>query len=228
LGAGFGAAGQRCMALSVAVFVGESKKWIPELVERAKTLIVAEGTNPKAHLGPLISPEAKKRAEELVESAKKEGAKILLDGRGYKVDGYPNGNWFGPTVVSEVQPHMLCYTEEIFAPVLLIMTANTLDDAINLINSNPYGNGTAIFTRSGAAARKFQHEVECGQIGINVPIPVPLPFFSFTGSKASFRGDLNFYGKAGVQFYTQLKTITADWKEDDISSGVATSMPTYK
>merc|ERR1712070_397082 len=130
----------------------------------------------------------------------------------------------GPTVLTGVRPDMTCYKEEIFGPVLLCLTADTLEDAIQLINANPYGNGTAIFTQSGAAARKYQHEIDVGQVGINIPIPVPLPFFSFTGSRGSFVGASHFYGKAGVHFYTQTKTITSLWKEEDLSQ-FGTNMP---
>jgi malonate-semialdehyde dehydrogenase (acetylating)/methylmalonate-semialdehyde dehydrogenase len=170
-GAAFGAAGQRCMALSTAVFVGESKEWINDLVERAKKLKVNAGHVPDADLGPVISPQAKQRICSLVESGAKEGAKILLDGRGIKVPGYEKGNFIGPTILSDVKPSMECYKEEIFGPVLLTLTADTLDDAIKLINDNPYGNGTAIFTTNGATARKFTQEIDVGQIGVNVPIP---------------------------------------------------------
>ncbi|XP_055925031.1 probable methylmalonate-semialdehyde dehydrogenase [acylating], mitochondrial isoform X1 [Argiope bruennichi] len=229
VGAAFGAAGQRCMALSTAVFVGESQKWIPELVERAKKLKVNAGHIPNTDLGPVISPEAKKRICNLVESGVKEGAKLLLDGRGIVVPGFEKGNFVGPTILSDVKPSMECYREEIFGPVLLTLSADTIDDAINLINSNPYGNGTAVFTTNGATARKFIAEIDVGQVGVNVPIPVPLPMFSFTGSRGSFLGDANFYGKAGVNFYTQLKTITQLWREQDATdSKAATSMPVMK
>jgi len=161
----------------------------------------------------------------LIESGVKQGAKLVLDGRGVKVPKYPKGNFVGPTILTEVRPNMECYQEEIFGPVLLCMTANNLDEAIKIINTNPYGNGTAIFTTSGSAARKYQHEVDVGQVGINVPIPVPLPFFSFTGSRGSFLGASHFYGKAGIQFYTQTKTITSLWSEEDLKQFGAT-MPT--
>jgi malonate-semialdehyde dehydrogenase (acetylating)/methylmalonate-semialdehyde dehydrogenase len=228
--AAFGAAGQRCMALSVACFVGEARKWIPELVPRAAGLRVGAGHDPKTDLGPLISVEASARASELVQSAVNEGAKLLLDGRGVKVQGYPRGNFIGPTVITGVKPHMKCYQEEIFGPVLLCMEADTLDEAITLINANPYGNGTAIFTQSGSAARKYQSEIDVGQVGINVPIPVPLPMFSFTGSRGSFRGATHFYGKQGVNFFTQIKTITSNWRFEDspLSKGISTSMPLLK
>ena len=228
VGAAFGAAGQRCMALSTVIFVGKAKEWLPEIVERAKKLKVNEGTQPGADLGPLISPSAKQRVCELVQSGVAEGAKLMLDGRGVKVPGYEKGNFVGPTVLAEVKPDMKCYTEEIFGPVLVAMNVDSLDEAIEVINKNPYGNGTAIFTNSGAAARKFQNQVDVGQIGINVPIPVPLPMFSFTGSRGSFRGDTHFYGKQGVQFYTQVKTITSLWKQEDVSGAMPTVMPTLK
>lgn len=170
-GAAFGAAGQRCMALTTVVFVGESKNWIPEIVERASKLKVNCGAVPNADLGPVISPESKKRIHSLIQSGKDEGAKILLDGRNISVPNYEAGNFIGPTVISDVQPSMQCYKEEIFGPVLLTLSVDTLDDAIELINKNPYGNGTAIFTTNGAAARKYTHEIDVGQVGINVPIP---------------------------------------------------------
>jgi malonate-semialdehyde dehydrogenase (acetylating)/methylmalonate-semialdehyde dehydrogenase len=230
VGAAFGAAGQRCMAISAAVFVGESKNWIPLIVEKAKKLKVNEGTQPGADLGPLISPQAKHRVERLIQSGVDQGAKLLLDGRGIKVPGYEKGNFVGPTILTDVKPNMDVYNEEIFGPVLICLTANSLQDAIQLINENPYGNGTAIFTNSGAAARKYQHEIDVGQVGINVPIPVPLPFFSFTGSRKSFLGSTHFYGKMGVNFYTQTKTITSNWREpeDTSSQGVQTAFPILK
>lgn len=226
--AGFGAAGQRCMALSTIILVGEARKWIDELAARAKKLNTNVGTHPDADLGPVISLESKQRIERLIETAKKEGCNVILDGRGIKVPGYENGYFVGPTIVTGVKPHHTIYKEEVFGPVLCVMEADSLDEAIKIINANPYGNGTAIFTRSGPCARHFQYEVDAGQVGINVPIPVPLPFFSFTGSRASIRGDLNFYGKMGVYFYTKLKTITSSWKEDDVTAKLSTAMPTYK
>lgn len=194
VGAAFGAAGQRCMALSTAVFVGDAKEWIPELVERAQKLKVNAGWEAEADLGPMISPQALQRAHKLIQSGVDEGAELVLDGRNIKVPGYEKGNFLGPTILRKVTPSMQCYKEEIFGPVLVIAEVETLDEAIALVNKNMYGNGTAIFTTSGATARKFQNEIEAGQVGINVPIPVPLPMFSFTGSKGSMWGDLNFYG----------------------------------
>lgn len=229
VGAAFGATGQRCMALPIAIFVGESQNWIPDLVEKAKKLKIGPGSDPEAQVGPLITSESKNRVESLIESGKKEGAKVLLDGRNPKVPkGFEKGNFIGPTIISDVKPNMQVYQQEIFGPVLGIMKVDTLDEAIQIINNNPYGNGTAIFTGSGAAAKKFQREVEAGQIGVNIPIPVPSPYFSFTGNKKSFVGSTNFYGKEGIKFFTTTKTITAQWFDDDMSGGVQTSMPLNK
>eukprot|EP00061_Rhincodon_typus_P018532 g47741.t1 len=163
VGAAFGAAGQRCMALSTAVLVGEARNWLPELVERAKKLKVNAGDQPGSDLGPLVSPEAKTRVCDLVQSGVEEGAELLLDGRKIQVKGYENGNFVGPTILAGVKPQMKCYTEEIFGPVLVVLEAETLDEAVDIINQNPYGNGTAIFTTNGATARKFTHLVDVGQ-----------------------------------------------------------------
>mmetsp|Transcript_46345 Transcript_46345/g.116710 ORF Transcript_46345/g.116710 Transcript_46345/m.116710 type:complete len:521 (-) Transcript_46345:66-1628(-) len=223
VGAAFGAAGQRCMALSTVVFVGKTSEWVHDVVDRARKLVVSAGHEPGADVGPLVTAQAKERCERLIQSAADQGAKILLDGRGIKVAKYPKGNFVGPTVITGVDTTMECYKEEIFGPVLVCLTVDTLDEAIEIINTNPYGNGTAIFTQSGAHARKFQFEVDAGQVGINVPIPVPLPMFSFTGSRGSFIGSTNFYGKSGVHFYTQVKTITSMWKET--AEELRTTMP---
>jgi malonate-semialdehyde dehydrogenase (acetylating)/methylmalonate-semialdehyde dehydrogenase len=225
IGSSMGASGQRCMALSVAVFVGESRSWIPELAARAKALKVGPGDKEGIDVGPMITPQARDRATAIVEKSIGQGAKCTLDGRGIKVEGYPNGNWFGPTILTRVQPNMECYSQEVFGPVLVVLEVETLEDAIALINRNPFGNGTAIFTASGAAARKFQYEVDVGQVGINVPIPVPLPFFSFTGSRASIRGDVHFYGKQAINFFTQTKTITSNWNPKFKVSGSGVNMP---
>ena len=218
------------MALSTLVMVGETKEWLPELAERAKALNVNGGFEEGADLGPVISPQSKERIEALIASAEQEGATILLDGRGYKPAKYPNGNWIAPTIISNVTPQMKCYTEEIFGPVLVCLNVDTLDDAIDLINSNEYGNGVAIFTRSGPTAETFRKRIEAGQVGINVPIPVPLPMFSFTGNKKSIAGGgaSTFYGKPGVNFYTQLKTVTAHWAANDaIERKADVAMPTH-
>lgn len=225
-GAAFGAAGQRCMALSVVIFVGKTKEWIQDMVESARSLNVNGGVEPDTDVGPLITVESKSRVEKLIQEGVENGAELVLDGRNIEVPKYPNGNFVGPTILNNVDVKNPAYVEEIFGPVLVCTSVETLDDAIDLINANPYGNGTSIFTSSGAAARKFQYEVDVGQVGINVPIPVPLPFFSFTGSRASIRGDLNFYGKAGVNFFTKLKTITSSWDYGRMKTEYGTSMPT--
>ncbi|KAI9755936.1 MAG: Methylthioribulose-1-phosphate dehydratase [Chaenotheca gracillima] len=232
-GAAFGAAGQRCMALSTVVTVGdETESWMPELAERARSLNVNGGFEEGADLGPVISPEAKKRIEDLIQTAEDEGATILVDGRGFKPEKYPNGNWVGPTLITNVKPHMKCYTEEIFGPVLVCLNVPTLEDSIKLINDNPYGNGVAVFTSSGSAAGHFTKAIEAGQVGVNVPIPVPLPFTSFTGNKKSIAGGgaNTFYGKGGLNFYTQTKTVTSLWREADARQAeakVSTEMPTH-
>nr|XP_045593881.1 probable methylmalonate-semialdehyde dehydrogenase [acylating], mitochondrial isoform X1 [Procambarus clarkii] len=229
VGAAFGAAGQRCMALSTAVFVGESKNWLPELIEKSKKLRVNAGHVADADLGPVISPAARQRICSLVQSGIDEGATCVLDGRNIVVKGYENGNFVGPTILTNVTPNMTCYSEEIFGPVLVTLSVDTLDEAIEIINTNKYGNGTAIFTTNGATARKFTNDIDVGQVGINVPIPVPLPMFSFTGSRGSFLGDTNFYGKAGINFYTQLKTVTQMWREADVTpTQSATAMPVMR
>ncbi len=222
-GAAFGAAGQRCMALSVVVLVGAAGEWIDDIKAKAEGLIVSAGKHDK-DLGPLISPAAKARVEHLIGTGVEEGASLLLDGRGITVEGYEKGNFVGPTIFDNVTADMQIYKEEIFGPVLCIMRANSLDEAIELLNANPHGNGTAIFTQSGAAAHKFQQDIQVGQIGINLPIPVPLPMFSFSGSRASKLGDLGPYGKQAVQFYTQTKTVTARWFDDEASRGVNTTI----
>ncbi|KAI1322032.1 methylmalonate semialdehyde dehydrogenase [Xylariaceae sp. FL0255] len=230
VGAAFGAAGQRCMALSTLVMVGETKEWLPELAEMAKKLQVNGGFEAGADLGPVISPYSKDRIESLIASAEKEGATILLDGRGFTPEKYPNGNWVAPTIITNVTTDMACYKEEIFGPVLVCLNVDTLDEAIELINKNEYGNGTAIFTRSGATAETFRRNIEAGQVGVNVPIPVPLPMFSFTGNKKSVAGGgaNTFYGRPGINFYTQQKTVTAMWASADaISQKADVSMPTH-
>jgi malonate-semialdehyde dehydrogenase (acetylating)/methylmalonate-semialdehyde dehydrogenase len=219
LGASVGAGGQRCMAISVAVFVGESRQWVPELRDALSQVRPGAWDDEGAGYGPLINPAAKERVCRLISEGIEAGAECLLDGRDYKVEGFPHGNWVGPTLFTNVSRDMSIYQEEIFGPVLLVIEADTLEGAIQIINENPYGNGTSIFTASGAAARKFQHEIKVGQVGVNVPVPVPLPFFSFTGWRKSFYGDQHAYGKQAVRFYTETKTITARWFEDDIAHG---------
>ena len=214
VGAAFGAAGQRCMALSVAVLVGEARQWIPDLVEKAKTLKVSAGVEQGTDVGPLISGAARNRVERLIGLGVEEGATLELDGRNPQVAGYEQGNFVGPTIFSGVKPGMDIYDQEIFGPVLCLTDAADIDEAIEIINNNPNGNGTAIFTQSGAAAHRFREDIDVGQVGINVPIPVPVPLFSFSGSRASKLGDLGPYGKQVILFYTQTKTVTSRWFDD--------------
>lgn len=223
-GAAFGAAGQRCMAISVAVLVGEAQQWIPDLVAIARKMKVSAGTVAGADLGPLISAAAKARVEGLIESGTKEGAKTELDGTRPQIEGFEQGNFVGPTIFSGVKKGMSIYEQEIFGPVLSIVSVDSLDEAIDFINANPNGNGTAIFTRSGAAARHFQDEIKVGQVGINLPVPVPVSMFTFTGSRASSMGDLGPYGKQAVLFFTQTKTVISRWFDDDVAHPMNTTI----
>ena len=207
------------MAISVAVLVGDTKQWVPDLKQAMEKVRPGAWDDEKAGYGPLISKKAKERVLKLIREGIDQGAVCELNGSQCEVEGYPNGNWIGPSLFSGVKTEMSIYRQEIFGPVLICLEVGNLEEAIALVNANPYGNGTSIFTACGAAARKFQHEIQVGQVGINVPIPVPLPFFSFTGWKGSFYGDLHAYGKQAVRFYTETKTVTARWFDDDIPTG---------
>ncbi|KAK8529790.1 hypothetical protein V6N12_060559 [Hibiscus sabdariffa] len=218
--AGFGGAGQKRMLLSTVIFVGGLTPWEDKLVERAKALRVQPGTEPDTDLGPVISKQAKELICRLIQSSVDSGAKLVIDGRNILVPGYEHGNFIGPTILSDVKFSMDCYKEEICGPVLLCMEADSIEEAIDIVNRNKYGNGASIFTTSGVAARKFQTEVESGQVGINVPIAAPFP--SFTSLKPLFAGDLSFDGKAGIQFYTQVKTVTQQWK--DVAAGTSSDI----
>ena len=224
IGAAFGAAGQRCMAVSVAILVGDAQQWVGDLADMAKKLTVSAGDQPNADLGPLISSQACARVHQLIEQGVDEAAKLVLDGRGLKVAGYEQGNFVGPTLFADVKPGMSIYDEEIFGPVLCVAFAKTLEEAVQMINANPNGNGTALFTQSGAAARYFKENIDVGQVGINVPIPVPVPIFSFTGSRGSKLGDLGPYGKQVIAFYTQTKTVTERWFDDQTTATVNTTI----
>jgi len=202
----------------VAIFVGKSKEWIQDVKQEMEKVKPGPWDSPESGYGPLISKTAKERVLSLIETGKSE-AMCLLDGSNCQVEGFPEGNWIGPTLFTDVPTSSTIYKTEIFGPVLLTMNVDTLDEAIRVVNLNPYGNGTSIFTGSGRAARKYRHEVEVGQVGINIPIPVPLPFFSFTGWKGSFYGDLHAYGKQAVRFYTETKTVTERWFEGGDSEG---------
>ena len=227
VGACFGSTGQRCMAISVAVMVGDAADWIPEIVEKSKGLTLGAGVD-NPDITPLVDRASVDRVNRLISDGEK-NASLLLDGRNPKVPGYEKGNFVGATVIDHVKPGMACYEEEIFGPVMLIMRANSIQEGIEMMNANRWGNGTAVFTSNGHTARKFQNEIEAGQVGINLPIPVPLPMFSFTGNKDSMWGTSNFYGKAAVQFNTQWKTVTARWKEESAEAQkLRTHFPTMK
>ncbi|KGJ89360.1 CoA-acylating methylmalonate-semialdehyde dehydrogenase [Thalassotalea sp. ND16A] len=219
LGSAFGAAGQRCMANPVTILVGETRSWLPEIAEKAKTMVIDAGTNRAADLGPVVSPQAKQRIIKLLDSGVEQGANLLVDGRNVVVPGFEKGNFVGPTMFSGVTTDMDIYTQEIFGPALCVLEVETLDEAIAIINANPNGNGTSIFTSSGFVARKYENDIDVGQIGINVPIPVPVAYFSFTGSRASKLGDLGPNGKQVTQFWTQTKSVTSRWFEPDHQEG---------
>jgi len=219
------------MATSVAIFVGKANEMIPRIAEAAAELKVGPGMDPKTGVGPLISAAAKAKVEGLIQSGVDQGAELCLDGRNPSVPSeYKDGYWVGPSVFRKCSVDMDIYKTEIFGPVLVCIEVDSFDEAIALSNRNPYGNGCAVFTESGANARKYVSEIDAGQVGINLPIPVPLPMFSFTGNKKSIQGDLNFYGKAGMQFLTQWKTVTSNWKHRDTTAEAKAqvTMPTMK
>ncbi|MET3812234.1 CoA-acylating methylmalonate-semialdehyde dehydrogenase [Arthrobacter sp. UYEF3] len=224
--AAFGSAGQRCMAISVAVAVGDAADLLVKKVEeRARAVKVKNGTEADADMGPVISPESKAFIVKTITEAEQAGAAMVVDGRDLVVPGHEKGFWVGPTVIDHVNSEMSAYTEEIFGPVLVVVRVESLEAGISLINANPYGNGTAIFTTNGAAARKFQREVQVGMVGVNVPIPVPVAYHSFGGWKASLFGDQHIYGPEGVSFYTRGKVITQRWPEPAHASGASYNFP---
>ncbi|WP_229070018.1 CoA-acylating methylmalonate-semialdehyde dehydrogenase [Actinoplanes sp. DH11] len=225
--AAFGSAGERCMAISAAVAVGPAAEALmPVLAQQAATVVVGPGRDPRSEMGPVVTAGAKQRIEGLIDSGESQGAKVLVDGRGLRVAGHEDGFFVGPTVLDQVRPEMAVYTEEIFGPVLSVVRAAGVDEAIALINSNPYGNGTAIFTGSGAAARRFQREVHVGMIGINVPIPVPMAYYSFGGWKDSLFGAHHIHGPEGVAFYTRGKVVTSRWPAQQSMSDASLHFPT--
>ncbi len=210
--AAFGSTGQRCMAISTAVAVGRAgDSLVGKVVERAQALKTGPGLDPDSEMGPLVTGAARDKVASLIQEGVDQGAKLVLDGRGLKVDGHEEGYFLGPSVFDEVTSAQSIYQQEIFGPVLIVLRVDDIDQAIELISDNPYGNGTAIFTSNGAAARKFQNEVQAGMIGINIPIPVPMAFYSFGGWKDSLFGDLHVHGPEGVAFYTRGKAVTSRW-----------------
>lgn len=224
--AAFGSAGERCMAISVAVAVGGAADILLDKVrERAEAIKVADGTEPDADMGPVITAASKARVLKIVGEAADAGAIVVVDGRDFTVPGKENGYWVGPTLLDGVSTEMTAYTEEIFGPVLAVLRVDTVEEGIDLINSNQYGNGTAIFTSSGANARKFQRGVHVGMIGINVPVPVPVAYHSFGGWKNSLFGDKHIYGEEGVAFYSRAKVVTSRWPEPAHESGASYNFP---
>jgi len=225
VGAGYGSAGERCMAISAIVTVGDSAEPLLEkLLPRIEALKVGPGTDNNNDMGPLITAEHRDKVRSYIDLGEQEGAKLLVDGRKHEISKSP-GYFLGPSLFDHATPDMRVYKEEIFGPVLTMTRAKTFDDAIGLINDHEYGNGTAIFTRDGDAAREFASGIQVGMVGINVPIPVPLAFHSFGGWKRSLFGDMSIYGMEGVRFYTRLKTVTSRWPTG-IRSGADFSMPT--
>jgi malonate-semialdehyde dehydrogenase (acetylating)/methylmalonate-semialdehyde dehydrogenase len=211
--AGFGSAGQRCMAIAVAVAVGDAAEpLIDRLKEQAEAIKVGPGLEPESDMGPVVTAQARDRITGYVDSGEAQGADVVVDGRTLEVEG--EGFFVGPTLLDGVKPEMDVYRDEIFGPVLAVVRVETLAEAIELINANPYANGTAIFTGSGQAARHFQRQVQVGMIGINVPIPVPMAFYSFGGWKSSLFGDKHVHGPEGIKFYTRGKVVTSRWPEE--------------
>jgi len=213
MGAGYGSAGERCMAISVAVPVGEetANKLIEELAPRVRALKIGPATDPDAEMGPLVTRQHMEKVLGYIDKGVTEGAELVVDGRGLKLQGYENGYFVGGSLFDRVKPDMSIYKEEIFGPVLSVVRAESYDSAVDLINKHEYGNGTAIFTRDGDSARTFADQIEVGMVGINVPIPVPVAYHSFGGWKRSLFGDHSIYGPEGVRFYTRLKTVTTRW-----------------
>jgi malonate-semialdehyde dehydrogenase (acetylating)/methylmalonate-semialdehyde dehydrogenase len=225
--AAFGSAGERCMAISAAVAVGGAGDPLMDLLNRkANDVVVGSGRDPRSEMGPVVTAAAKERIETLIGRGEEQGAKVTVDGRGVKVAGYEEGFFVGPTVIDRVGTDMDVYTEEIFGPVLSVVRSDSVDAAIDLINANPYGNGTAIFTSSGEAARRFQRGVNVGMIGINVPIPVPMAYYSFGGWKDSLFGDKHIHGPEGVSFYTRGKVVTSRWPHVEHAHGASMHFPT--
>jgi malonate-semialdehyde dehydrogenase (acetylating) / methylmalonate-semialdehyde dehydrogenase len=212
--AGYGSAGQRCMAISAVVAVRDAgDSLVAKLREKAEAVKVGPGRERTSEMGPVVTPEARDRILGYVDRGAEAGATLVVDGRGLVVDGHEDGFFVGPCLFDRVTTDMDIYRDEIFGPVLVVLRADTFDEAIDIVNSNPYGNGTAIFTSSGQAARKFQRDVQVGMIGINVPIPVPMAFYSFGGWKDSLFGDTHVHGPEGIRFYTRAKAITSRWPD---------------
>jgi malonate-semialdehyde dehydrogenase (acetylating)/methylmalonate-semialdehyde dehydrogenase len=226
IGAAYGSAGERCMAISVALAVGDiADALVEKLAARARQLKIGVGNDAAAEMGPLVTRVHQQKVAGYIDQGVDEGAKLVVDGRGYRHPGYESGFFLGPSLFDNVTPEMTIYREEIFGPVLSIVRVPDFETAVQLINSHQYANGTSIFTRSGAAAREFGHRIQVGMVGVNVPIPVPMAFHSFGGWKASLFGDHHMHGPEGVRFYTRMKTITTRWPDKLTAEFV---MPTMK
>jgi malonate-semialdehyde dehydrogenase (acetylating)/methylmalonate-semialdehyde dehydrogenase len=216
IGAGYGSAGERCMAVSAIVAVGDiGDALVKKLADKAAALKIGSGTGKDVDMGPLVTSAHRQKVAGYVDKGLAEGAKLVLDGRNFKAPGLEQGFFLGASLFDHVKPEMTIYKDEIFGPVLSVVRVKTLDEAIALINRNPYANGTAVFTRSGGAARKFEREIEVGMVGINVPIPVPIAFYSFGGWRGSLFGDTHVHGMEGVRFYTRAKVVTTRWPDAD-------------
>jgi malonate-semialdehyde dehydrogenase (acetylating)/methylmalonate-semialdehyde dehydrogenase len=229
MGAGFGSAGERCMAISVAVPVGDktADALVARLKPRVEALKIGPATDKDAQMGPIVSKAQRDKIVGYIDSGVEQGASLVVDGRGFKLQGYENGFFVGGTLFDHVKPDMKIYKEEIFGPVLSVVRAQSYTDAVELIHNTEYANGTAIFTRDGDAAREFADKIEVGMVGINVPIPVPVAYHSFGGWKRSIFGDHGIYGPEGVHFYTRLKTVTTRWPAG-IKGGADFSFPSQK
>ena len=230
IGAGYGSAGERCMAISVAVPVGEktADALVAKLKPRVESLRVGIPTDPDADYGPLVTAAHREKVKDYIDKGVKEGAELVVDGRGFKMQGYDNGFYLGGSLFDRVTPNMKTYQEEIFGPVLQIARAKDFDEAIALPSNHAYGNGVAIFTRDGDAAREFAARVNVGMVGINVPIPVPLAYHTFGGWKRSAFGDVNQHGTEGVRFWTKIKTVTQRWPKGGVRENASFVIPTMR
>ncbi|MFE0025305.1 CoA-acylating methylmalonate-semialdehyde dehydrogenase [Amycolatopsis sp. NPDC059021] len=225
--AGYGSAGERCMAISVVVAVGHTGDELVEAIaERTRALTTGPGTDEDAQMGPVVTGAARDRILSSVDAGERAGAALVVDGRGLAPEGHEGGFWVGPTLFDHVTPEMSVYTDEIFGPVLAVVRAESFEAALELVNANPYGNGTAIFTTDGLAAREFERRVTVGMVGINVPIPVPMAYYSFGGWKDSLFGDTHVHGAEGVRFYTRAKAVTSRWPRQ--ANGVDLGFPTHR
>jgi malonate-semialdehyde dehydrogenase (acetylating)/methylmalonate-semialdehyde dehydrogenase len=225
--AAYGSAGERCMAISATIAVGSAGDQLIDVLDRkSRAVRVGPGRDPGSDMGPIVTAASRDRIVSLITSGEESGAKVVVDGRDLVVPGHENGFFVGPTLVDQVSPDMDVYKEEIFGPVLGVLRADSVDDAIDLINANPYGNGTALFTSHGGAARKFVRGVKVGMIGVNVPVPVPMAYHSFGGWKNSLFGEHHVHGPDGVRFYTRAKVVTQRWPE--LERDASFDMPTAR